>query len=230
LHVFKRRELPVWDGALAVILVIAIVIVTVGCYYLNAVFAFAISRPGRPQIGTAFARTRERLDVILTAGFIIGLALGFAVIVTPRWGLWWFAFSLSVVIGVMMLTYVAIPSRLIGMKAVGSPRDKLTASVVAGAVGAIVCTPPYVVGRIGILLLGSRLFVLGVIMISLGFTLQAGATGAVKAIKMSAKLVAGNLPPPEAAGADGLPERPAAAGPLLAEPDTAGATAGDPPP
>src|SRR5580698_1902701 len=43
LHVFKRRELRVWDGSLAVALVIAIVLVTVACYYLNAVFAFAIS-------------------------------------------------------------------------------------------------------------------------------------------------------------------------------------------
>jgi len=37
------------------------------------------------------------------------------------------------------------------------------------------------------LLLQNSIFV-----VALGFTLQAGATGAVKAIKMSAKLVAGN--------------------------------------
>jgi len=36
------------------------------------------------------------------------------------------------------------------------------------------------------------LFVLGIFVLTLGFTLQAGATGAVKAIKMSAKLVAGH--------------------------------------
>ena len=151
--------------------------------------------------------------MILTVGLIIGIALGISIIVTPRWGLWWFVFSLSVVIGVMMLTYVAIPSRLIGMKAVGSPRDKLTATVVGGAIGAIVCTPPYIVGRVGILLLGSRVFVLGVILISLGFTLQAGATGAVKAIKMSAKLVAGNVarppgPSTDAPATDAATERP----------------------
>jgi hypothetical protein len=50
-----------------------------------------------------------------------------------------------------------------------------------------------VIARIGILLLGSRAtFVVGVILVVLGFTLQAGTTGAVKAIKMSAKLVAGS--------------------------------------
>ncbi len=95
----------------------------------------------------------------------------------------------------MMLTYVTVPSRLVGIKAHVSRRDKFTAAVVGGAVGAIVCTPPYVVARIGIVLLGSGVtFVIGVVLLAFGFTLQAGATGAVKALKMSAKLVAGSDP------------------------------------
>ena len=41
-------------------------------------------------------------------------------------------------------------------------------------------------------MLGSSvLFIPGIFVLALGFTLQAGATGAVKAIKMSAHLVAG---------------------------------------
>jgi uncharacterized membrane protein len=39
------------------------------------------------------------------------------------------------------------------------------------------------------------LFVLGIVLLVVGFTLQAGATGAVKAIKMSAKLAAGGVSP-----------------------------------
>jgi hypothetical protein len=101
----------------------------------------------------------------------------------------------------MMVCYVAVPARLIGIKPVQSKRDKLTASAVGGAVGAIICTPPYALGRVGLILLGSSsLFVLGVILFAVGLTLQAGATGAVKAVKMSAKLVPG--PQAEAAGQD----------------------------
>jgi hypothetical protein len=49
-----------------------------------------------------------------------------------------------------------------------------------------------VIGRLGILALGSSvLFPLGVVLLIVGLVLQAGATGAVKAIKMSAKLAAG---------------------------------------
>ena len=115
--------------------------------------------------------------------------------VVIHWGLFWFAISLSIVIGVMMVCYVAVPARLIGMKTTASKRDKLTASAVGGAIGAVICTPPYVLGRVGLIMLGSSaLFIPGVIIFAIGLILQAGATGAVKTIKMSAKLVSGRRP------------------------------------
>ena len=71
-------------------------------------------------------------------------------------------------------------------------------AAVVGALSATVCTPPYVLGRLGILMLGSSVvlvFILGIVALSLGVTLQAGATGAVRAIKMSATLTAARPPP-----------------------------------
>ncbi len=106
---------------------------------------------------------------------------------------------MSIVVGAMMFFYVAIPSRLLGLKSgTYSRRDKLAASAMGGLLGAVICTPPYAIGRLGILMLGSKtLFVFGVILLVIGFTLQAGATGSVKAIKMSAKLAAGRSLDPD---------------------------------
>jgi len=192
-HVFRGKEFQTWHGGAELLLVLAIVLVTAACFYLNAVFAFAISRPGAPQIRPAFALARRHLGVVLPVGLVVGLALGVSAIVVPRWGLAWFTLSLGIVVGVMMLTYVTIPARIVGIKPTGTRRDKLAATLIAGALGALVCTPAYVIGRIGILLLGSGyLFALGVVLLVLGFALEAGATGAVKAIKMSAKLAAGD--------------------------------------
>jgi hypothetical protein len=68
-------------------------------------------------------------------------------------------------------------------------------AAVSGALGAAVCTPLYALGRVGILMLGSPALVIpGIVLVAVGFTLEAGATGAVKAIKTSAKLVAGRRP------------------------------------
>jgi len=72
---------------------------------------------------------------------------------------------------------------------------KLAATAVTGLFGAIVCTPPYAIARGGIALLSSSaLFPLGVALLIIGLMLEAGATGAVKAIKVSAKLLADRSP------------------------------------
>jgi hypothetical protein len=201
-HVLHGRSFHVLTGPAVVIpLVIGVAIVTAASFYLNAVFAFAIVQPGRPQIRPAVTQTRPHLPVVLGSGAVIGILLGLATVVAVRWGTFWFGLSLGIVVGVMMVCYVAVPSRLIGMKTTTfSKRDKLAASVVGGAVGAVVCTPPYVLGRVGLLMFGSTttvIFVLGVIFFAVGLTLQAGATGAVKTVKMSAKLVSGRELPDE---------------------------------
>jgi len=209
-HVFRGHEFRVWSGSVEVLLVVAITLVTAAGFYLNAVFAFAIMQPGSPQIRPAFTQARRHLGVVLGIGVVVGVALGISVIVVPRFGLFWYALALGIVIGVMMLTYVTVPARVVGVRSTASPRDKMAATLIGGTLGAIICTPPYVLGRLGILLLGSNvLFVLGVVLLVAGFALQAGATGAVKAIKMSAKLAAGNLSRPET-GTQTAPDRPLA--------------------
>ena len=198
-HVFRGHEFHVWSGSVQVLLVVAIALLTAAGFYLNAVFAFAISQPGAPRIRPAFTLARRHLGVVLGIGVGVGVALGLSAIVVPRWGLFWFGLSLGIVVGVMMLTYVTVPARVVGIRSTAPRRDKMAAAVIGGTLGAIVCTPPYALGRLGLLLLGSHaLFALGVVLLVLGFTLQAGATGAVKAIKMSAKLAAGNLSSPQA--------------------------------
>jgi hypothetical protein len=191
-HVLHGKSFHVLTGPAVVIpLVIAIAAVTAASFYLNAVFAYAIAGEGPPLIRPAFRRAWPHRALILASGFVVGLLLGLSTVVVTRWGTFWFGLCLGIVVAIMMICYVAVPSRLVGMKTTASKRDKLAASAMGGIVGAVVCTPPYVLGRLGLVLLGSStLLVLGVICFAVGLTLQAGATGAVKAIKMSAKLIA----------------------------------------
>ena len=132
---------------------------------------------------------RPHLAAILGSGGVVGLALGLTVTVVTRAHAPWFAVALSIVIGVMMIAYVAVPARLIGVEKGASPRDRLSASIVGSVLGAVVSAPAYLLGRIGLLMIGSPFLRLpGILLFVLGFTLQAGATSAVKAVKMGAKL------------------------------------------
>jgi len=188
-HLLHDRSLDALRGPLVIPLIALVIAITIGCFFLNAVFAFAISQDGQPEVRPAVAEARRHWRAIFGSGGLVGLALGFTVTVVSRSHAPWFTLCLSVMIGVMMVAYVAVPARLIGVRPEGSRRDRLSASVVGSALGAVVSTPAYLLGRIGLLMLGSPFLRLpGLVLFILGFTLQAGATSAVKAIKMGARL------------------------------------------
>jgi hypothetical protein len=192
LHLLYGKPIHSVLGLLRIPIVAGVALVTTACFYLNAVFAFSVARRGQPEIPTGFSDARARRRVILGWGLVIGLAAGASMAVFPRWGLWWFTLALGTVIAVMMICYVAVPARLIALKASHSKKDKLAAAALAAAFGALLSAPPYALSRVGILMLGwGWLFVPGVVVLTLGVSLEAGATGAVKTIKMSARLIAG---------------------------------------
>jgi hypothetical protein len=199
-HALHGKEFHVLRGPLLWLVFLVIATLTAGSFFLNGVFAFAISKPGAPEIRPAFTDAKQHLRTILAWGLLVGIALGFATMVVDRWGKFWFSLTLSIVVAVMMVAYVAVPARLIGVKSERSTKDKLTASAVGGAVGAVVCTPPFALGRFAILLLGSHTFrYLAIVLLVLAVVLQTGATSSVKAIKMSAKLAVGKDPKKTAA-------------------------------
>jgi hypothetical protein len=194
-HFLHGRTFHVIRGPILIPICLVIIAITMACFFLNAVFAFAIAKPGRPEVRPGVRDALRRRTPILVSGAILGALLAFSTMIVTRWGRPWFGLILSIVVGLMMLCYVAVPARLIGGKPRQSRRDKLTTSAVGGLIGVTVCTPPYLLGRVGLLMLGSKaLFIPGIFVFAIGITLQAGATGAVRAIKMSVSLTAGRSP------------------------------------
>jgi len=191
-HVLHGRDFTQASGPLLAFAITAVIGLTMLCFHMNAVFAFAITQPGEPDVRAARQAARAHRRTISSWSFGIGALVAYAAFLADRIGPYWFAATMSVAIGILMVTYVAVPSRLIGLrKDDRSRRDRIAASVVGGTVSAIVCTPPYVLARLGLLMLGSSVFrVPGIVLLAIGLTLQAGATSSVKAVKMSATLVA----------------------------------------
>ena len=106
---------------------------------------------------------RRHVRTIAGWGTFIGLALAVAMVLAPRWGKGWFALLLGIVLAVMMVCYVAVPARIVGIpttKPAGTAHSgriaKLAGAAVTGLFGAIVCTPPYAIARGGIYLLGNH--------------------------------------------------------------------------
>ena len=198
LHVLRGESFNVVRGPVLIPIALVMIAITIGCLFLNAVFAFAVARPGPPEIRPAVQEARQHLGPIAATGVVLGGLLAFSTVVVTRWGRPWFTISLGITVALMMVLYVALPARMIGVERSQSRSDRMWTSIVSGAISITVCTPPYALGRIGILMLGSRaLLIPGVILLVFGATLQAGATGAVKTVKLSAALLAAPETPPK---------------------------------
>ena len=85
-HVLKSREFKLWQGPLAVIVIALVALISVAAFYLNSVFAFALSASGRPDLRSAFVRARSHLSVVAVFGFSVGVALGLSAVVVPVGG------------------------------------------------------------------------------------------------------------------------------------------------
>lgn len=189
LHLLRDGSIVELSGLVLIPIGAAIAAITAACFFLNAVFAFAIAQSGTPEVRPAIAEARLHARTILGSGAVVGAALAVCTTVLPRADRFWFVLCLGIIVGVMMVAYVAVPARLIGLETARSPRDRLAATAVGGLLGVLVSAPPYLLGRIGLLMIGSSfLRIPGIILFAIGVTLQAGATGVVRAMKMGAKL------------------------------------------
>ena len=194
-HLLHDREFRDWEGVFLVLLILLVAAITVVVFFFNAVFGFAIAQKDTPRVRDAVAEARQRLAPIVATGGALGLALGLAALLAPRAGETWFAVSLGTVVGLMMVAYVALPARLIGVEPMASRRDRLAASAVGGLLGAALAAPPYVLGRIGLLMIGVPIVrIPGFAIFFIAATLQAGATSAVRAVKLGARLSDGRNP------------------------------------
>lgn len=169
----------------------AVVAVSIAAYWCNAVFAFAIDGPPPPRIAPAARQTRQARRMIASWGVIVGSALAFATIVVPQIAdPWVFTLVLSAVLGVMLISFVAVPARIIGVrKQRRPPREALGHIAISGTVSAVAMTPGFLLDRIGLILLGLEHFhIIGFAMLSIGTALYAAGMSSVKAVKLTMKL------------------------------------------
>ena len=169
IHALHGKSFHVLTGPILIPCVLAVTALTAASFFLNAVFAFAISVPGKPD--PARLRTGPPpLARRLAWGCGVGLLLSYS---SPD----------RHPLEPLALRRRSEPRRrhhdaLLPLRA-GPPRrdqtdrfpeGRLAATAVGGAVGAVVCSPPYMLGRLGILMLGwgSVLSWFGIVFIVIG--------------------------------------------------------------
>jgi len=138
-HALHGKSFHVLRGPILIPLVLAIAAVTAASFFLNAVFGFCDS-PAQllPRCDPrSHARVLTTPDILLPGG-VVGLLVGFSAFGRHALGAPVVCDLVGAVVGVLMICYVAVPARLIGVKPVHTRREKLTIGVVGGAMGTVV--------------------------------------------------------------------------------------------
>jgi hypothetical protein len=105
---------------------------------------------------------------------------------------WIYVAGLGAVFSVMLISFVAVPARIIGRRPQKLPPKQANGRTVTGwALSGVAMTPGFILDRIGLILLGvPGLHLLGFLLLSFGTALYAAGLSSVKAVKMSIKLAA----------------------------------------
>jgi hypothetical protein len=190
LHVLRGSSFHSAHEGELVPIALLILAVTVIALILQVVFALAIAQQGTPSIRPAFAEARQHSLAILIAGGTVGVLLAASTTFGAQLQHPWFTLSLGATVALMMVVYLSLPARLLRLKEKRSTRDRVAATALGGLLATVVSTPPYLLSRLGVLLLSSGVLAIpGYILLTIGVLLQTSATGAVRAIRMSGALV-----------------------------------------
>ena len=109
----------------------------------------------------------------------------------PRIGsLWLYLVASIAAYSLMLISFVAVPARILGAKKQKlRPKQAIGSWTVGGALSAVAMTPGFVLDRVGLILLGVQgLHVVGLVLLSIRTALYAAGMSSVKAVKLSMKL------------------------------------------
>jgi hypothetical protein len=182
------REITV---AQVVLLVLLTVGATVAAFWCNTVFGFAITQQQRPRIAPAARQANRHLAKIIRAGVVVGLVLAGGAVWVPRIdSTLLYVVVLGAVYGLMLISFVAVPARILGVrKRRLPPKQAIGHWTVGGAMSAVAMGPGFILDRIGLILLGvPGLHILGFALLSIGTALYAAGMSSVKAVKLAMKL------------------------------------------
>ena len=179
---------PAVSTTVSIAIAVGVLVAAQLAYWCNATFAYTMVQGDTPDIKVAYQEARPHWRLVggmalLTGGLQASIALVLSH-VEVRW-LW---VALLVMFVVQVYLFIAIPSWLLGVRKTGSRRERTIQSLTTGVLSGVAATPGFLLNRIGLLLLGTSAFWVGVALVSIGAVLHVAASSSVRVVKLSVRL------------------------------------------
>ena len=174
--------------ASSIAIAVAVLVTAQTAYWCNATFGYTMVQGDRPDIKAAFAEARPHWRLVGGLALLTGAVQASIALAIPHWQVRWLWVALLVMFIVQIYLFVAIPSWLLGVRKTGTRRDRTVQSLTTGVLSGVAATPGFLLNRIGLLLLGTSLFWIGVAVVSIGAVLHVTASSSVRVVRLSLRL------------------------------------------
>jgi hypothetical protein len=177
-----------FSPSVVIAVAVGVVLAAQVAYWCNGTFAYTMAQVATGDIRAGFAEARSHWRLIgglalLTGGVQAGIWL-----LMPRLQADWLWVALLVMFVVQVYLFIAIPCWLLGVRKTGSRRERTTQSVTTGVLSGLAAMPGFLLNRIGWLLLGGGLWIVGAVLVAIGAVLHVTASSSVRVVKLSLRL------------------------------------------
>ena len=174
--------------ASSIAIAVAVLVAAQTAYWCNATFGYTMVQGEQTDIRAAFAEARPHWRLVGGLALLTGAVQASIALAIPHWQVGWLWIALLVMFIVQIYLFVAIPSWLLGVRKTGTRRDRTVQSLTTGVLSGVAATPGFLLNRIGLLLLGTSLFWIGVAVVSIGAVLHVTASSSVRVVRLSLRL------------------------------------------
>jgi hypothetical protein len=189
-HVTGDVELVALHGWVAVGVALFVIGVNLVAYWCNAVFAFTLTQGDRIDLRAAFRDARRRARIVNVWAISIGVLHAGVSVFAVRGSLGGYAVAQGAIAVLQMYALVALPAALAGLprRRKLPMRDRLSSMAITGTLAGVAAVPGFGLNRIGVVLFGLGLPLLGIPVLAVAIVLQIAATSSATAVKLAAKL------------------------------------------
>jgi len=184
-HVFANPDITTGISILAAV---GMLLVAQAAYWCNATFAYTLVQDSTTDFGAAFRDTRPHWRLIGGLALLTGCLQAVIWLLVPHVQPRLLAAALLAMYVVQVYLFIAIPSWLLGVRKTGTRRERTIQTMTTGVLSGVASTPGFLFNRIGLLLLGGSLWIVGVVLVAIAAVLHVTASSSVRVVKMSLRL------------------------------------------
>ena len=184
-HAFANPDITT---GISILVAVGVLLGAQAAYWCNATFAYTMVQGEATDFRAAFRDARAHWRFVgglalLTGGVQAGIWL-LVPHVEPRA----LGVALLVMFVVQVYLFIAIPSWLLGVRKAGTRRERAIQTMTTGVLSGVASTPGFLLNRIGLLLLGTSFWIVGIAVVSISAVLHVTASSSVRVVKMSLRL------------------------------------------